>query len=233
MDGIELEDREFIAAIKEKREPNGSLAAVAALHARARQAGEDHRPAAQGARVGRACNCSAVMPAKAGIQYPGQSRFGATGSPAFAGDDTAYGATSLRLDAAGLQHLRPLRHFVGDQLGERLGRPGLGSAPKSSIRALSLGSRRPALISLLSLARSSGGMLRGALMPKNAIASKPGTVSRDRRHVRQRRDALRGCDAERTQPAFLDVIDLRIQVVEHDLTWPPASSAIVAGPAPR
>ena len=28
MDGIELEDREFIAAIKEKREPNGSLAQV-------------------------------------------------------------------------------------------------------------------------------------------------------------------------------------------------------------
>jgi 2-hydroxy-4-carboxymuconate semialdehyde hemiacetal dehydrogenase len=26
MDGIELEDREFIAAITEKREPNGSLA---------------------------------------------------------------------------------------------------------------------------------------------------------------------------------------------------------------
>ena len=26
MDGIELEDREFIAAIQEKREPNGSLA---------------------------------------------------------------------------------------------------------------------------------------------------------------------------------------------------------------
>jgi 2-hydroxy-4-carboxymuconate semialdehyde hemiacetal dehydrogenase len=26
MDGIELEDREFIAAIKEKREPNASLA---------------------------------------------------------------------------------------------------------------------------------------------------------------------------------------------------------------
>ena len=52
MDGIELEDREFIEAIQEKREPNGSLAAAAALHARARQAGEDHRPAAQGARVG-------------------------------------------------------------------------------------------------------------------------------------------------------------------------------------
>ena len=51
MDGIELEDREFIAAIKEKREPNGSLAAGAALHARARQARKDHRPAAQGARV--------------------------------------------------------------------------------------------------------------------------------------------------------------------------------------
>jgi 2-hydroxy-4-carboxymuconate semialdehyde hemiacetal dehydrogenase len=28
MDGIELEDREFIAAIKDKREPNGSLAEV-------------------------------------------------------------------------------------------------------------------------------------------------------------------------------------------------------------
>jgi len=28
MDGIELEDREFIAAIKEKREPNSSLAQV-------------------------------------------------------------------------------------------------------------------------------------------------------------------------------------------------------------
>jgi len=28
MDGIELEDREFIAAIKEKRDPNGSLAQV-------------------------------------------------------------------------------------------------------------------------------------------------------------------------------------------------------------
>ena len=53
MDGIELEDREFIAAIKEKREPNGSLAPGAALHARARQAREDHRPAAQGSRVAR------------------------------------------------------------------------------------------------------------------------------------------------------------------------------------
>ena len=28
MDGIELEDREFIAAIKEKREPNASLVQV-------------------------------------------------------------------------------------------------------------------------------------------------------------------------------------------------------------
>jgi len=28
MDGIELEDREFIAAIAEKREPNGSLEQV-------------------------------------------------------------------------------------------------------------------------------------------------------------------------------------------------------------
>ena len=51
MDGIELEDREFIAAIKEKREPNGEPAAGAALHACARQAREDHRSAAQGARV--------------------------------------------------------------------------------------------------------------------------------------------------------------------------------------
>ena len=54
MDGIELEDREFIAAIKEKREPNGEPRAAAAVHARARQARADHRPAAQGARVMRA-----------------------------------------------------------------------------------------------------------------------------------------------------------------------------------
>ena len=40
MDGIELEDREFIKAIQEKREPNGSLAAGAAVHACARQAGD-------------------------------------------------------------------------------------------------------------------------------------------------------------------------------------------------
>ena len=51
MDGIELEDREFIAAIKEKREPNAQPRAGAALHARARQARADHRPAAQGARL--------------------------------------------------------------------------------------------------------------------------------------------------------------------------------------
>ena len=52
MDGIELEDREFIAAIKEKREPNAQPRPAAALHARARQARKDRRPAAQGARVG-------------------------------------------------------------------------------------------------------------------------------------------------------------------------------------
>ena len=51
MDGIELEDREFIAAIKEKREPNASLAAGAALHAHPRQARADHRPATQSSRV--------------------------------------------------------------------------------------------------------------------------------------------------------------------------------------
>ncbi len=44
MDGIELSDREFIAAIREKREPNGSLAAAPPVHARARQARADHRP---------------------------------------------------------------------------------------------------------------------------------------------------------------------------------------------
>ena len=53
MDGIELEDREFIAAIKEKRAPNAQPRAGAALHARPRQARADHRPAAQGARLER------------------------------------------------------------------------------------------------------------------------------------------------------------------------------------
>ena len=51
MDGIELEDREFIAAIKEKREPERQPRTASSLHARARQARKDHRSAAQGARV--------------------------------------------------------------------------------------------------------------------------------------------------------------------------------------
>ena len=50
MDGIELEDREFIAAIKEKREPNASLAEVLPCMKVLGKL-EDHRPATQGARL--------------------------------------------------------------------------------------------------------------------------------------------------------------------------------------
>ncbi len=51
MDGIELEDREFIAAIKEKREPNASLAQVLPCMHVLGKLEKDHRSAAQGARV--------------------------------------------------------------------------------------------------------------------------------------------------------------------------------------
>ena len=51
MDGIELEDREFIAAIKGKARAQRQPRPGAALHARARPARENRRPAAQGARV--------------------------------------------------------------------------------------------------------------------------------------------------------------------------------------
>ena len=43
MDGIELEDREFIAAIRERREPNCSARAGAALHGSARPSRTHHR----------------------------------------------------------------------------------------------------------------------------------------------------------------------------------------------
>ena len=51
MDGIELIDREFIAAIREKREPNAQPGAAAPLHAGAGQAGADRRPEAPGPRL--------------------------------------------------------------------------------------------------------------------------------------------------------------------------------------
>ena len=51
MDGIELEDREFIAAIREKREPNGSLAQLLPCMHTLGRLESHHRPAAQGARL--------------------------------------------------------------------------------------------------------------------------------------------------------------------------------------
>ena len=51
MDGIELEDREFIAAIQEKREPNSSARAGASLHARDGQDRKDDRPQTRMRRV--------------------------------------------------------------------------------------------------------------------------------------------------------------------------------------
>ena len=51
MDGIELEDREFIAAIKEKREPNGSLAQLLPCMRVLGRLEQIDRPAAPGARL--------------------------------------------------------------------------------------------------------------------------------------------------------------------------------------
>ena len=154
MDGIELEDREFIAAIKEKREPNGSSPAATALHARARQAGEDHRPATQGARVIR----RNIRESQNGRAKPGLFLFATS--------------QSLRLDTAASSAPPPTSlPRRPTSLVNASGVVGLGSAPKSWKPGLELGIVQPALISLLSLARIAGGMLRGALMPKNAVAS--------------------------------------------------------------
>ena len=51
MDGIELEDREFIAAIREKREPNGSLAQVLPCMDALGKVEADHRSAPRGPRL--------------------------------------------------------------------------------------------------------------------------------------------------------------------------------------
>src|SRR6267154_1503720 len=50
-------------------------------------------------------------------------------------------------------------------------------APKSASRAFILGSTRPRLISLLSLSTISDGVLLGAPMPYQMLASYPGTKS--------------------------------------------------------
>ena len=180
MDGIELEDREFIAAIKEKREPNGSLAAAAALHARARQAREDHRPAAQGARVAAERRHSALMP------------------PAF----------------------RTFAHFstsLVDQLGERLGRQRarLGAEILQPLPQPGIAQSRVDLI--VELGKDVGRDVARCADPEERIRFEALHGIADRRHIGQIRRACRGCDAERTQPAVLDLIDLRVEVVEHDV----------------
>jgi hypothetical protein len=51
------------------------------------------------------------------------------------------------------------------------GGPGNVVPPRSASRGFALGSARIALISLLSRPTISGGVLRGAIIPKNALAS--------------------------------------------------------------
>src|ERR1700722_17173771 len=57
------------------------------------------------------------------------------------------------------------------------GEPARTAAPKSASRAFILGSTRPRLISLLSLSTISDGVLLGAPVPYQILASYPGTKS--------------------------------------------------------
>jgi hypothetical protein len=74
-------------------------------------------------------------------------------------------AASVCLDIGRPNHLAPLLDFVGDELAKVRGRARKRCAPQSAIRAFSLGSARPALISLFSLSTISAGVAFGAPRP--------------------------------------------------------------------
>src|SRR5215470_7868043 len=86
-------------------------------------------------------------------------------------------------DRAGHSALMPanfttLAHFSVSLARRRpklAGGPGSIVPPMSTNRAFALGSARIALISVLSRPMTSGGVFLGAMMPKNARASYPGT----------------------------------------------------------
>src|SRR5262249_48808792 len=75
----------------------------------------------------------------------------------------------LRLDADGLDHLRPLFSFLVS-IQRSAGEPASTVPPRSASRALSLGSARPTLTSLLSVSTISAGVAFGAPTPDQVLA---------------------------------------------------------------
>ena len=192
MDGIELEDREFIKAIQEKREPNGSLAAGAAVHARARQAREDHRPAAQGARVRHALrqhgSWRALLEPKrlissASPRMRGPQALQQNWVPASAGTNGAcFSANNERLrrgkawlySALIPAAFTTLPHFsvsAAISLAKSADVPGSGSPPVSASFAFMPASAKAACTALFSSSTISAGVPFGTPMPVTALAS--------------------------------------------------------------
>src|SRR5262245_41594884 len=86
------------------------------------------------------------------------------------------GAVDPKENHSGLMpaNLTTLAHFsvsVATKLPKSEGEPAITVPPRSANRALSWGSARAALISLLSLSMISAGVFRGAPTPQKALAS--------------------------------------------------------------
>src|SRR5262249_54636710 len=80
----------------------------------------------------------------------------------------------LHQSALAPENLTTLAHFLVSSamsLPKSVDESASGALPRSAIRALILGSARPALISRLSLSITSTGVFLGAPMPYHALAS--------------------------------------------------------------
>src|SRR5262249_24004317 len=102
-----------------------------------------------------------------------------TSSAAIRGTDvTEFGSGLPPQSALMPANFTTLAHFSVSLARRRpklAGGPGSIVPPMSASRAFALGSARIALISMLSRPMTSGGVFLGAMMPKNALASYPGT----------------------------------------------------------
>jgi len=78
---------------------------------------------------------------------------------------------SFRLDVECPDDVAPFLRFVGDELAKVGGDSASASPPRSASRAFSLGSARPALISLLSFSTISYGVAFGVQTPYQVLAS--------------------------------------------------------------
>src|SRR5215510_14750899 len=132
-------------------------------------------------------------------------------------------------------NLTTLAHFSVSSaisLPKSAGGPGSGVPPRSANRAFVRGSARIALISLLSRSMISDGVALGALMPKKALASYPGTNSPTAGTPGSASERIAVVTASaRSLPALIcSIEDGRLS----NITCPcPARRSISAGPAPR